>query len=156
MTYTGGMDDELLDLFGAVANAFHARLQGLVVLDELRLAPFQARTLSLIARYPGCTQQALSTSTGRDKAQVARTIKELETRGLITRQAHRRDWRAQSLSVTPEGKQASKLLLRHRAQAGVEMLQDVSLKEREFLRRVLSKMRARLAASGGLLATQDS
>jgi hypothetical protein len=58
--------------------------------------------------------------------------------------------------LTPEGKRASKLLLRHRAQAGVEMLQDVSLKEREVLRRVLSKMRARLASSGGLLATQDS
>jgi MarR family transcriptional regulator, temperature-dependent positive regulator of motility len=150
------MDDELLDLFGAVANGFHARLQGLAVLDELGLAPFQARTLSLISRYPGCSQQALSISTGRDKAQVARAIKELETRGLITRQAHRRDWRAQSLSVTPEGKQASKLLLRHRAQAGAAILQDLNLKEREVLRRALSKMRARLAANGGLLASHDS
>jgi DNA-binding MarR family transcriptional regulator len=58
--------------------------------------------------------------------------------------------------VTPEGKQASKLLLRHRAQAGADMLQDLNLKEREALRRALSKMSARLGANGGLLATQDS
>jgi DNA-binding MarR family transcriptional regulator len=58
--------------------------------------------------------------------------------------------------VTPEGKQASKLLLRHRAQAGAAILQDLNLKEREVLRRALSKMRARLAANGGLLASCDS
>ena len=34
--------------------------------------------------------------------------------------------------------------------------QDLNLKEREVLCRALSKMRARLAANGGLLASHDS
>lgn len=144
------MDDDLLDLFGAVANGFQSRLQSLAVLDELGLAPFQARTLSLISRNVGCSQQALAQWTGRDKAQVARTVKELEARGLITRQAHQSDWRMQCLTVTIEGEKAAQSLNRQRAQAGAEMLENVSTEERKVLRRVLSKMRAKLASNAGI------
>lgn len=140
------MDDDLLDLFGAVANGFQARLQSLAALDELGLAPFQTRTLSLISRNVGCSQQVLAQWTGRDKAQVARTVKELEARGLITRHAHQSDWRMQSLSVTIEGEKAAQSLNRQRAQAGAEMLENVNSEEREVLRQVLSKMCAQLAS----------
>jgi DNA-binding MarR family transcriptional regulator len=140
------MDDDLLDLFGAVANGFQARLQSLAALDELGLAPFQARTLSLISRNVGCSQQVLAQWTGRDKAQVARTVKELEARRLITRHAHQSDWRMQSLSVTIEGEKAAQSLNRQRAQAGAEMLENVNSEEREVLRQVLSKMCAQLAS----------
>jgi DNA-binding MarR family transcriptional regulator len=143
------MDDDLLDLFGAVANGFQARLQSLAAHDELGLAPFQARMLSLISRNVGCSQQVLAQWTGRDKAQVARTAKDLETRGLITRHAHQSDWRMQCLAVTIEGEKAAQLLNRQRVQAGAEMLENVSSEEREILHRVLSKMRSQLASNIG-------
>lgn len=150
------MDDDFLDLFGAVANGFQAQLQGLAAIERWGLAPFQARTLSLIARNADCSQLMLSTWTGRDKAQLARTIKELEARGLVTRRAHPSDWRTQSLNVTAEGDQASRQLSRQRIEAGAAMLEDVSPDEREVLRRILSKMKARLDGGGGPSALRGS
>ncbi|ANV99865.1 hypothetical protein [Bradyrhizobium icense] len=63
---------------------------------------------------------------------------------------------ARFLFSVRQGKQASKLLLRHCAQVGATILQDLNLKEREVLPRALSKMHTRLAANGGLFASHDS
>lgn len=139
--------DDLIDLFGAVAGRFQARLQQLPALETLGLASFPARVLALIGRYPGCSQQELAAWTGRDKAQVARAIKELEARAWINRAAHHSDWRAYSAHLTRDGHAAFALLEHERREAGTSLFASLSSTERDLLRHTLVKLQTRLSST---------
>ncbi|MDQ0393775.1 MarR family winged helix-turn-helix transcriptional regulator [Labrys monachus] len=138
--------DELIDLLAEVSSGFQLRLNDLNSPRELKLAPFQARLLAVIGRRPGCSQQELAARTGRDKAQVARTIKELKARGFLARSAHASDWRSHSLTVTAEGERASALISRDRAALGIETTLDLTPEERRVMIQALAKMKRRLVA----------
>lgn len=143
------MSDWILDLLGEVANRVQAELRSLPALEELGLSPFQAKTLAMIGRKPGSTQQALAAMMGSDKAQMARTIKELEGRSLIVRQAHQSDWRAQCLHLSLGGRHAHAVLSAQRASLGKDVLSDLTAGDLEQLEGVLTKMRARLVSRPG-------
>jgi DNA-binding MarR family transcriptional regulator len=136
--------DKLIDLLAEVSSGFQLRLQELAALQELALAPFQARLLAIVARRPGCSQQELAGWTGRDKAQIARTIKELEARRLLLRSAHETDWRSHSLAVTPDGERACVIIAKERTELGVEVTQNFTPSERAVMAVALQKMKARL------------
>lgn len=97
------MTDGLISLLREVSANFQMRLSELPANKELKLASFQARLFAVIDRSPKISQLKLAAKVERDKAQVARAIKELELRGLITPSVHETDWRTQCLSVTDEG-----------------------------------------------------
>lgn len=147
--------DELIDLLGEVSSGFQLGLQDLPSLRTLGLAPFQGRLLSIVARRPGCSHQALAGWTGRDKAQIARTIKELESRGLLARSAHASDWRSHSLSVTAAGEDACARITRERATLGAEITTALTAEERSVVIAALEKMRARLEATGAVLSRRS-
>ncbi|MGI4748430.1 MAG: MarR family winged helix-turn-helix transcriptional regulator [Janthinobacterium lividum] len=134
------MNDVLITLMREVSTNFQMRLSELPAIDELKLAPFQARLLSVIGRSPGISQLALTVSTERDKAQVARAIKELERRDFIVRSAHESEWRMQCLNVTKEGKRASALLDLQRAELVAKALHECSAQEQDALSRILEKI----------------
>lgn len=116
------------------------RLSEMTAIEEVKLAPFQARLLSVISRSPGISQLSLAVATERDKAQVARAIKELERRGFIARSVHETDWRTQCLHVTDDGKQASAHLDLERTQLVTKALQQCSPKEQQTLAQILKKI----------------
>jgi DNA-binding MarR family transcriptional regulator len=136
--------DDLMNLLGEVANAFQTRLQGMNALRALKLAPFQARLLTVIGRRPGCSQQELASWTGRDKAQIARTIKELEALGLLDRLTHESDWRSHRLQPTALGEETCNLLLQERAALGAAISKDIRAEERQVVVEALLKMQHRL------------
>jgi DNA-binding MarR family transcriptional regulator len=136
--------DKLIDLLAEISSGFQLRLQELTALQELRLAPFQARLLAIVARRPGCSQQELAGWTGRDKAQIARTIKELEGRRLLLRSAHETDWRSHTLTVTSEGERACAIIAAERTGLGADVTQDLTLSERGVMVVALQKMKDRL------------
>ncbi|NTB87538.1 MarR family winged helix-turn-helix transcriptional regulator [Agrobacterium tumefaciens] len=141
------MDEDLLkimELFGAVNNRFQLRLRSLAGLESVGLTAYEARTLALIARNPGCSQLMIGTWTDRDKAQVARTVKELEARKMIVRATNPADWRAHSLELTEEGRRCFEFLDGQRHEIGTDMMQDVSTEEKRVLAHALAKMKARL------------
>lgn len=135
------LEDKLVELLREVATAFQWRLQEMSALEDLKLAHFQGRLIAAIGRKPGISQQELAYMTGRDKGQVARTIKELDARGLVTRSAHEKDWRTQCLCLTKEGESASALLHRQRTELSTEMLSELSAEEMDALHRSLLKMK---------------
>jgi DNA-binding MarR family transcriptional regulator len=134
------MNENAITLLREVSTNFQQRLSEMPVIAELHLAPFQARLLSVIGRSPGISQQALAASTERDKAQIARVIKELERRGFVARSAHQTDWRAQCLNVTEEGERASALLDLQRAELVNKALRECSAEEKDALYRTLEKI----------------
>lgn len=134
------MDNDLMSLVRELATNLQLRLSEMTVIEDLKLAPFQARLLSVIGRNPGISQLALAASTDRDKAQVARAIKVLESRGFIVRSAHVSNWRTQCLDVTAEGKRASILLDATRAEFFTEAMRECSAEETGAAFRILEKI----------------
>jgi len=80
----------------------------------------------------------------RDKAQIARTIKELEARGFLLRSAQKSDWRSYSLILTAEGERACALLMQERAALALAVTAELSAEERQVMTGALNKMKRRL------------
>lgn len=136
--------DELIDLLAQVSAEFQLRLQKLPSLQTSALTPFQGRLLAIIARYPSSSQQELGGWTGRDKAQIARTIKELEARQLVARAARKGDWRSNSLRLTSEGERVRALITEERALLGAQVTDELTQEERQIMIDALRKMKLRL------------
>lgn len=139
-----GMDNELIELLRAVSNGFHARMQAQVAAHGSGLTTFQARLINLIGRKEGISQVSLALYTERDKAQIARAIKELEGRGFVTRSAHAADWRTQRLALTTEGNKIHAELNVLREELAAIALRGVTEEEKLALQVGLFKMKAAL------------
>ena len=139
-------DDTLavINLLGEISARAQLRLaamgEGLVP----ALVPFQGKLLALIGRKPGWSQQQLAAAVQRDKAQVARTVKELEALGLVAREAAAGDWRSRSLRLTEAGAALFAELQARRAALGAEMLGGLSAEQRVVLGEMLVSVRDRL------------
>lgn len=140
------METALLDLLRTVSAGFQARMQAEITRGDTGLTPFQARLLNLIGRTPNRTQLDLVGLTERDKAQVARAVKELEAHGLVARVAHPSDWRSKCLTLTPSGAEIHAGLRALRAGLGETLLAPLSAAERQLLHDSLAKMAATLDA----------
>lgn len=71
---------------------------------DLPLNGMHIRLLQMIRRQPDCTAQQIASVTGRDKAQITRVVKELESMALITRTPDPEDRRAQLLALNEKGR----------------------------------------------------
>lgn len=140
-------DTQMFDLLGELIHGFKQRLQDSTALSEAGLAPFQARTLGMIARHPAQSQHHLVTRSGRDKAQIARLLKELEALGLIQRQPSPDDRRAQVVSLTEKGWAIHQQVVAARSALLQQAFSNVSEEERRQFATVLQKMQQNLAAA---------
>ncbi|MDP3549243.1 MAG: MarR family winged helix-turn-helix transcriptional regulator [Novosphingobium sp.] len=134
------MTDALIDLLSDVSHRFQQRLRDEVQAADIDLTPFEAKALVTIARLPGSTQQAIAGRMGCDKAQLARAVKVLEARSLVTRNASAEDWRAWDMVLTPSGETIFADLQAGRANISRVCLANVSFDEREMLSDILIKM----------------
>lgn len=138
------MDNELIDLLRTVSSGFRARMQARIAASGTGLTTFQARLVNLIGRNEGVSQLALGSFLDRDKAQIARAVKELEARRLVTRRTHTADWRTKCVALTSEGKRMHARLQRVRKQLVADVLGSFSDEEKYDLRSGLEKMNAAL------------
>ncbi len=139
------MDDELVNLLRAVANGFRLRMQARVAASGAGLPEFQARLINLIGRHEGVSQHALASLTERDKAQIARAIKELEVQGYVSRRAHASDWRSQCLALTAKGRKIHARLNEIRKEIGAAALSSLTQAEKQALKACLTKMHTAVA-----------
>ena len=119
-------------------------MQEQVATSSAGMTAFQARLIHLIGSNEGISQLTLAAFTERDKAQIARAIKELEAHGFVTRSAHASDWRTQCLSLTTEGKKIHAKLKHLRKQLAATALCNLTEDEKHALEVGLSKMKTAL------------
>ncbi|MBT1426158.1 MarR family winged helix-turn-helix transcriptional regulator [Dickeya dianthicola] len=141
------LDNQTFELLGELIHSIKQRMQESDALTQTGLAPFQARTLGLIARHPGQSQHFLAQCMGRDKAQIARLLKDLEALGLITRQPSPTDRRAQVVSLTKKGEDTHRRFADARTGLLQRAFADVTPEERRQFVQVLQKMKANLTTS---------
>lgn len=88
----------LLAQIGAhAASKFAERLRG------IGLVPAHAGILRILAATPAITQQALATALGTLPSRLVGMVDELESRGLVERQADENDRRRYALRLTKQG-----------------------------------------------------
>jgi len=138
------MNNELIDLLRGVSNGFRACMQDRIAAGGSGLTSFQAQLVNAIGRNEGISQLELGSFMERDKAQIARAVKELEARGLLIRGAHESDWRTKSVALTQEGRDAHARLMKVRGELVAEAFGDLTEVEKHALRGGLMKIDAAL------------
>jgi DNA-binding MarR family transcriptional regulator len=126
---------------------YNARRAALAVIEVFlrQMAPYDMRPVdfsvaSLIARNPGITSRQLCATLGILPPNLVGLIKQLEARGLITRQPHASDRRATGLHPTRQG---SALITKAEATAQaleLEATHALSPSERKTLIALLQKV----------------
>lgn len=137
-----------MTLFGSAQQVLKTRMQDQA---EQGLGPLHLRALCLCLRNPGCTQQQVVQSMGRDKGQVARLIRELEGRHFLVRTPDERDRRVWRLVVTPEGEEKCQWFSAIEAQLATDLFGGLGAPACEQLEQLLNELRARI----GVVADEE-
>ncbi|MCZ2497237.1 MarR family transcriptional regulator [Xylophilus sp. Kf1] len=108
------------------------------------ITPMDTRVLGFFGRHPGATQSDLAAHSGRDKAQLARLVKGLRDRGLLSATADAADRRNVRLRLTADGEALHASLRQRALQLGGQAVAGFSDGEREQLAALLHRVRANL------------
>jgi DNA-binding MarR family transcriptional regulator len=96
-------EESPLELIHAVMHAYRSQQYQVLRDGSHDLTHMESKVLSYLEKHPGATQSELSRDSGRDKAQLARLIKSLRERGLLTGASDEIDRRNVHLSLTAGG-----------------------------------------------------
>jgi DNA-binding MarR family transcriptional regulator len=104
--YEGSLSRLIYDAHRLVANLVHRQLKS----AGYDLPTEQLRILVFLWMEDGPTQQALSARTGKDKANITRTIHSLEKKNIVVRILDRDDRRSKRVHLTSKGKKLEEVL----------------------------------------------
>ncbi|MGO2365926.1 MAG: MarR family winged helix-turn-helix transcriptional regulator [Pseudoalteromonas sp.] len=103
-----------------LAQSYRVTVRNSINANELGINALHVRCLHIIAQTPDCTANDIVQQTQRDKAQIARLLKELIKLNLVTKCADENDKRSFILSFTTAGEQLLQKL--HAAEQSVDEL----------------------------------
>lgn len=141
------MKNAIPDMLGDLSHRYKALMRDIPAAVQIGLTPFQLRALIIIGRNPGCSQQVLAEWSGRDKAQIARAIKELETHALITRRTSELNWRTLEMNLTDKGEHILMAAKARRNAISAMMMANITPEESQSLFAILEKMQHGLEAT---------
>ena len=96
-------DSDLRNVIWQLAFQYKVNIKRAIRQYGLSLNGMHVRLLHMIRATPDCTANQLVASSGRDKAQITRLLKELEAMALITRTPHPGDRRSQIVALSEQG-----------------------------------------------------
>lgn len=144
----GSRGDDPLETMHAIVHLYRSRqLRGLRD-GPHELAHMEIKVLAYFARHPGATQSDLVTHSGRDKAQVARLIRGLRERGLLTQTADQHDRRSSCIELSEQGKTVFEELNAQGSAICETALAGLSETDRKALMAALWRIADNLAAIG--------
>ncbi|MEM6383353.1 MAG: MarR family transcriptional regulator [Pseudomonadota bacterium] len=105
-----------------------------------RIGPMGGLLLMQLQAIQPCPIQTLATAMGRDNSQLTRLIRDLESKGLLTREPSPSDGRATILSLTAEGTEFLKAAKSTLASVVDEVVAPLSQEERQTFVSLLGKI----------------
>lgn len=128
---------DVFELLHDLMHLFRARLlQSLQELDaELTFNEF--RILMHTGRHPGITQKELVEHSHTDKAQMARTLSQLQDKGLLERSTSEADKRVRCLQLSAQGLALFEQLRQQRERIAEDLLSAFPAAEQQQLRALL-------------------
>lgn len=103
-------NDDVLWVMHMIMHRYRAKQFELLRDGNYDITHMEAKVLSYVGRNPGAAQGDLSRFMERDKAQLARLIKGLRDKGLLTSDADPQDRRSMRLTLTDVGLEIRKVM----------------------------------------------
>jgi len=103
-------DEAVLELVHTVMHQFRSLQYRALERGTHGVTHMESKVLGFFSRRPDATQSDLVQHSGRDKAQLARLIKGLRERGLLSGEADAADRRNVRLRLTAEGQAVQRVL----------------------------------------------
>lgn len=116
-------------------------------LSVLKLTPPHAGILRRLIQSPGISQRELATALGMHASRLVAVLDEMESLGLLIREAHAEDRRTYSLQVTPNGRETMEQIATISQQHNEALCAALNEEERAVLVGLLQ----RIADQQGLL-----
>ena len=138
---------DVFELLHDLLHLFRARLLESLEAVQPGLTFNEFRILMHTGRHPGITQKELVEHSHTDKAQMARTLAQLQDRGWLERSASEADKRVRCLQLSAQGQQLFDSLRARREQIAQELLQDFPAAEQAQLRALLQQALSSARAS---------
>ncbi|GAA6186620.1 helix-turn-helix domain-containing protein [Aliiglaciecola sp. NS0011-25] len=132
-------------IFG-LAQAYRTHIKDAVNANELGLNGMHVRCLHTIAKLPQCTANTIVQQLGKDKAQIARLIKDMIAKGWLEKKSSEQDKRSQILTLSKSGAQLQQQLSHLEKNLEESITAGLTTQEVEDFQRVSTKMLANLAA----------
>ena len=107
----------------------------------------EMRVLMRTGRHPGLTQKDLVAHSHTDKAQMARTLSQLQDKGWLARTASEQDKRVRCLQLSAKGQALFEALERQREAVAQALLRDMPPEAQQQLLALLAQARASVQAS---------
>ena len=115
---------DVFDALHELLRIFRARMRQGLESAGSDLSVGELRVLMHVGRHPDCTQKALVEHSRADKAQMARTLTQLQDKGWLTRSESADDRRVRHLRLTARGQRLFRQLGTRRAALAAELLKD--------------------------------
>lgn len=138
-------DEAVLELVHAVMHQFRSQQHRALDASEGGITHMEAKVLGFFSRHAGATQSDLAQHSGRDKAQIARLIKGLRERGLLSGVADEADRRNVHLQLTDAGQAVQRALRQQARKLEARAVAGLDDAQRRQLVELLQHVKANLA-----------
>jgi len=130
----------LSDTVFSLVHSYRSAMRSTLKANVVGLNGMHVRCLPFIERKKGCTANDLVTFFMRDKAQIARLIKEMIANDWVTRTANPEDKRSQLLALTEEGKELVALISATQHKVHNKMQENLTAEELATFARISAIM----------------
>ena len=121
---SSSLSADVFELLHDLMHLFRARLLQSIETAQPGLTFNEFRILMHTGRNPGITQKELVEHSHTDKAQMARTLAQLQDKGWLERSTSEADKRVRCLQLSAQGQQLYARLRTLREELAVELLKD--------------------------------
>ncbi|EFI60251.1 MarR family transcriptional regulator [Comamonas thiooxydans] len=132
---------DVFEVLHDLLHLFRARLLESLEAVQPGLTFNEFRILMHTGRHPGITQKELVEHSHTDKAQMARTLAQLQDKGWLERSASEADKRVRCLQLSARGQQLFDQLRHRREQIATELLSDFPAAQQGLLHDLLLQAR---------------
>jgi len=139
-------NDSISDTVFSIVNSYRLTMRATLKANEIGLNAMHVKCLSFINRGEICTANDIVTFFARDKAQIARLIKEMIDNKWLTKTANPEDRRSQLLSLTEEGKALAELISKTQQNVHKKMQENLTVEELQAFKRTAEIISANLRA----------
>lgn len=140
-------DSNIYNIIPELFDAYRMALRHQLNANQLGLNAMLVKCIMVIAKTPDCTANDICTTLNRDKAQIARLIKELIAKDWISKQPSRNDKRSYILSLTDAGLILKEQILAAKTTVHAQMELGLSAEELDIFSRISAKIAGNLATS---------
>ena len=137
-------ESDVLELVHSVMHSYRSQQYRFLRDGPHDITHMDGKVLGFFARHPGATQKELALHSGRDKAQLARLIKGLRDRGLLTAVADEADRRNVHLSLTAGGQAVQRALQQQARRLSSRAVAGLSAAEQRQLFTLLQRVSGNL------------